>query len=314
MTKNIRIVAPSGSIANKSLSDKEQVKEIFHRFNTTVSYGAHTDETDAFYSSKIASRLSDIHEAFKDNTVQFIQAASGGSNSNQLLDYIDYNLIKKNPKPFLGQSDTTALLNAIYAQTGVITYHGPHFTTLLKNLDSEYTQSWLEAFLNQSDCWLDVKPSPFYGDKKNHTTKNEGYQIINQGSAKGKIIGGNLPTLTLLQGTRYWPDLTDKILFIEYDGMVGEFVPEEFDRDLMSLLQQKNSDKIKALVLGRFTSNSNMDFNKLKSILSTKPILNNIPVIAGVDFGHTNPLIIFPIGGDCMLDVTDSVSLKIKLF
>lgn len=312
--KNIRIISPSGSIATKSDEDKIKASSLWAELGAQVSFGKHTDEIDAFYSSKIESRVSDIHSAFKDDTVQVIQAASGGSNSNQLLKYLDYELIKMNPKPLLGQSDTTALLNAIYAKTGVVTYHGPHFTTLLKNLGSKYTHFWLKEFLNQSNDFIPIKPCLTFGDKGTHNIQNDGFWTIHKGSATGIIVGGNLPTLTLLQGTEYMPDLTDKILFIEYDGMVGEFVPEEFDRDLQSLLQQKNADKIKALVLGRFTTNSNMDFEKLKKILSTKQELKNIPVIANVDFGHTNPLIVFPIGGQCQLDVQETISLKIKLF
>ena len=312
--KNIRIIAPSGSIASRLSDAKLKVENVYHNLGMQVSYGQHINEVDEFFSSSIASRVLDIHDAFQDSSVNFIQAATGGSNSNQLLTYLDYALISHNPKPILGQSDTTALLNAIYAKTGVITYHGPHFNTLLKNLNSNYTISWLKYFLNKTTDWIDVEPSPSFGEKQIHDTPNNGYWVINEGMADGLIVGGNLPTLSLLQGTPYMPDLKDKILFIEYDGMVGEFVPEEFDRDLQSLLQQSNANKIKGLVLGRFTSNANMTHEKLQKILETKRELKNIPVIANVDFGHTNPTIIFPIGGNCQLKVGKDIILKIKLF
>ena len=312
--KNIRIIAPSGSIASRLADLKSKVENIYHSFGIQVSYAQHINEVDEFFSSSITSRISDIYDAFQDPSVNFIQAATGGSNSNQLLTYLDYSLISHNPKPIIGQSDTTALLNAIYAKTGVITYHGPHFNTLLKNLNSNYTLSWLKYFLNKATDWITVEPSPSFGEKQIHDTPNDGYWVIHKGMAEGIIIGGNLPTLSLPQGTPYMPDLKDKILFIEYDGMVGEFVPEEFDRDLQALLQQPNTDKIKALVLGRFTPNANMTREKLEKILDTKRELKGIPVVANVDFGHTNPTIIFPIGGNCQLKADNDTVLKIKLF
>lgn len=121
--------------------------------------------------------------------------------------------------------------------------------------------------------------------------------IINEGEAEGTIVGGNLCTFNLLQGTEYMPDLTDRILFIEDDGMADKMFYVEFDRNLQSLIHQKNFDKVRGIVIGRAEKNCEMTKEKWIKLIKGKAELNNIPVIAGADFGHTTPLITFPIGG-----------------
>lgn len=84
-------------------------------------------------------RIKDLHEAFLDNNVKMILTAIGGYNSNQLLRYIDYDIIKNNPQIICGFSDITALLNAIYTKSGLVTYSGPHFSNFGMNKGLEYT-------------------------------------------------------------------------------------------------------------------------------------------------------------------------------
>jgi len=118
--------------------------------------------------------------------------------------------------------------------------------------------------------------------------------VINDGNVSGTIVGANLCTLNLLQGTDFMPRLQDTILFIEDDY---ESVSHTFDRDLQSLIHQPGFDKVKGIVIGRFQNKSNMTDDLLIKIIKTKQELNNLPVIANADFGHTTPMITFPIGG-----------------
>ncbi|MDR0571511.1 MAG: LD-carboxypeptidase [Rickettsiales bacterium] len=311
----VKVIAPSGSIAKLDKSDLVLAEEFYKKFDVEVLYSEHIGEIDEFYSSSIASRIEDLHGAFAEKNIGFIQIAAGGSNINQLLPKIDFDLIKNNIKPIVGHSDATALLNAIYAQTNYMSYHGLHYKNLTNEVDLLFIEQWLKRFLDGTNEWVNVLPSDFWWEKNLPRQKNEGFWALQDGEARGIIVGGNLPTLSLLQGTKYMPNLENKILFLEYDGLVGEFVPEEFDRDLESLLQQQGTDKIQAIVFGRFTSNSTMDREKLIRILHSKSIAKNIPMVANVDFGHTKPMIIFPIGGECSLSVYEqNIDLKIKLF
>ncbi len=117
--------------------------------------------------------------------------------------------------------------------------------------------------------------------------------------SKGKdtyyIPGGNLCTLNLLQGTEYMPNLENSILFIEDDGLVGNFFNMEFDRNLQSLLHSAKNKKIRAIIVGRAESNCDMNDEKWKRILKTKQELNDVPIVINANFGHTTPIFTFPI-------------------
>ncbi len=133
---HIRVIAPSFSMEILSQDTIQYALDRFQQMGFTVSFGKHAFEMNQFRSSSIQSRLEDLHEAFADPSVHGIVAAIGGMNANQLLDYIDWDIIKKNPKVFCGYSDITILLNAITVKTGLITYYGPAFSTFgQKKLD-----------------------------------------------------------------------------------------------------------------------------------------------------------------------------------
>lgn len=311
----VRVVAPAQSLSMPLIS--EEIKRIaikrFESLGLKVSFGKHVNEIDEFNSSSIQSRIEDLYEAFKDNSIKLIISAIGGFNSNQLLRYLDYKLIKSNPKIFCGFSDITALANAIYAKTGLITYIGPHFVSFGEKRGFEYTLEYFKKCFFSEDPF-EIKNSEKWSDDKwmiNQENRkfyqNEGYWLINEGEAVGKIIGGNLSTLNLLQGTEFMPSLEGAILFLEDDELSS---PPIFDRDLQSLIHQPEFKKVKGLVIGRFQLKSKMTKELLEKIIKTKKELNKIPVIANVDFGHTTPLITFPIGGKAKIIATKK---KIKI-
>jgi len=266
----------------------------------TLSFGKHVEETDDFSSSSIEARVDDIHNAFLDKNVKAILTVIGGFNSNQLLESIDWNLIRENPKILCGYSDITILNNSIFAKTGLVSYYGPHYSTFGQKLHLEYTIDYFKKCLvdnnsitiEPSESWTD---DAWYIDQDNRKLiNNAGYNTINSGTAEGTIIGGNLCTLNLLQGTEYMPSLIDALLFIEDDY---ESDASTFDRDLQSLIHQRDFEYVKGIVIGRFQKESEMTDDLLEKIVKTKKELVNIPIISNVDFGHTDPKITFPIGG-----------------
>lgn len=300
----LRIISPSRSLSLISAQQRKIAKEQLEGLGFRISISANSFETDDFVSSSIESRIEDLHEAFLDPNVKGILTTIGGFNSNQLLRYIDYSIIAANPKRLCGYSDITALSSAIYAQTGLVTYSGPHFSSFAMLKGNEYT---IEHFrkLMMNDTEIMVKPSKhwsddqWYLDQENRVfIKNEGPFIINEGEANGTIIGGNLCTLNLLQGTEYMPSLKNTIVFLEDDY---ESSPVTFDRDLQSLIHQPGFQDVKGLVIGRFQKASKMTKELLTKIINSKEELSDIPVIADVDFGHTSPMITFPVGGQVSL-------------
>lgn len=299
----IRVIAPVRSLSKLAESTVESSLNALRVEGYKVTFSEHAKEKDMFMSSSIDSRIKDLHEAFRDKNVKAILTVIGGFNSNQLLKYIDYDLIKKNPKIICGFSDVTALNNAIYAKTGVVTYSGTHFSSWAMEKGFEHSKEYFRKCLTQHKPF-EVKPSEKWSDdewwdksKKRNFIKNEGYDIIHEGEAEGKIIGGNLCTFILLHGTEYMPNLKNSILFIEDDEMDGSYSPVMVDRHLQSIIHQPGFSGVKGIVIGRFQKKSEMTLDKLRYIISTKKELDNIPIIANADFGHTSPMITFPIGG-----------------
>lgn len=296
----IRVVAPSTSLHFISSAVREVALNNFTAMGLRVTYGEKSADSDEFHSSPITSRVADIHAAFADPAVKGILTAIGGYNSNQLLRYLDYDLIRANPKILCGFSDITALATAIYTRTGLITYSGPHFSTFGMEKGLEYTVEYFCRCLMHAKPF-EVQPSgawsddSWYRDQQNRVfIANDGYGIINAGQAEGKLLGGNLCTLNLLQGTEYMPSLDDSILLLEDDY---ESTPYYFDRDLQSLIHLPGFAAVRGLIIGRFQRGSEMTPEKLVQIIHSKQELARMPVIANADFGHTTPQFTFPIGG-----------------
>ena len=311
----IRVVAPSCSISIISSMNREIANKRFEELGFKVSFGKHVEEIDEFNSSSIKSRVADLHKAFLDKNVKAVFTVIGGFNCNQLLKYINWDIIKNNRKIFIGFSDTTALQNAIYAKTGLVTYSGPAWSTFGQKYHLDYTLEYFKKCL-MLDEEFEVKPSKNWTDdewymnqEKRVPIKNDGWLIINRGTARGTILGANLCTLNLLQGTEYIPNLNNSILFLEDDDTSKDV---DFDRNLQSLIHLPSFNGVKGIIIGRFQKASVITNEKLIKIIKSKSELKNIPVIANVDFGHTSPIITFPIGGDVIIDTKKKCIIFIK--
>lgn len=311
----IRVIAPSSSLGIISEDTKKIANERFKSLGLRLSFGDHVEELDEFNSSSIKSRINDLHKAFSDRKVKAIICVIGGFNSNQLLRYIDWSIISKNPKILCGYSDISILNNAILTKTGLVSYSGPCYSTFGQKLYLGYTLEYFKKCL-MSNKLFEIKPSEYWTDDQWYRNqddrkpiKNDGWLIINEGKTKGEILGGNLCTFNLLQGTEYFPRLKNSIIFLEDDE---DSNPRRFDRDLQSLIHLPDFKYVKGLVIGKFQKASAVTEDILIEIIKTKKELNNITVIANVDFGHTSPIITFPIGGICELTAIDK-KLSIKI-
>ena len=301
----IRVVAPAQSIKLPFITKEFVDNGIrnLEQMGLKVSFGKHIEESDSFDSTSIANRIEDLHDAFADKNVKAVMTVIGGFNSNQLLEYIDYELIKRNPKILVGYSDITALQNAIFRKTGMITYSGPHFFSFGYPHDLNYTRDYFIKCLFESKPF-GLKPSNSSTEwsskeRKTLSHENKGIWAMRKGKARGRIIGANLCTFNLLQGTEFMPSIKNSILFIEDDDGSNDVL---FDRDLQSLLHQPHAKEIRGIVIGRMQSDTAITKEVLEQIISTKNI-GNIPILANVDFGHTYPMITFPIGGTASLNV-----------
>jgi muramoyltetrapeptide carboxypeptidase LdcA involved in peptidoglycan recycling len=311
----IRIIAPSRSISLLNKETCDIADQRLSQLGLEVSFGKHVEENDKFNSSSIKSRIEDLNEAFADKSINGILTVIGGFNSNQLLNYLDFDLIRKNPKILCGYSDITALSNTIYSKTGLISYSGPHYSSFGQKLHFDYTLEYFKRCLFEStpfdliasQQWSD---DPWYkNQEERNLIDNEGYWIINNGKASGSILGANLCTFNLLQGTDFMPNLADSILFLEDDELT---FPAEFDRNLQSVIHLPGFNKVRGIVIGRFQKVSEISKNALEEIIKTKEKLNHLPVIANVDFGHTDPKVTFPIGGVATIEANDKAKITIS--
>lgn len=316
----VRIIAPSRSMALIGEDCKKIATERLEKLGLKVTFGKYVDETDEDYMcTSVEHRVEDLNQAFKDINVKAILTVIGGFNSNQLLNYIDYEAIKQNPKILCGFSDITALSNSIYTKTGLVTYSGPHYSSFGMVKGFEYTLEYFKKMFFQeqefeitsSKEWSD---DAWFIDQENREfIKNNGMFVINEGIAEGEIVGGNLCTLNLLQGTQYMPNIENKILFLEDDDQAGKVYLMEFDRDFQSLIHMPEFKKVKGIVLGRAQKSVEMNNSKWIKLIKNKPELKNIPVIAGADFGHTTPIFTFPVGGYAKLEAKENkIELLIK--
>jgi muramoyltetrapeptide carboxypeptidase len=232
-------------------------------------------------------RLDCFHELWRDPEISAIMAVRGGYGCLRLIDAIDLELIKKHPKILVGFSDVTVLLNGLYRHTGLITFHGPMLTTLA-GTDKESMEKFLLCLTRQ-------EPPALRPDR---------LKILRRGTARGRLLGGNLTILSHLIGTSYEPSLTDSILFIED---IGE-QPYRIDRMLTQLKLAGRFEGIRGLIVGDFTNcgDTELIWNRILELFGDQiPIWSNFPV------GHGEQNIILPLGIEVEMD-SESGSLLFR--
>jgi len=303
----VRVIAPSDGWRNRRTEAYARAKAHLESLGLVVTYGKHIQSEGRFRTGSVADRLADFHDAYRDPKVRLIIALHGGWSANALLRRIDWELVKANPKPLMGFSDTTVLVNALYAQTGTVNYLGPTFSSLGFRHMFNYTFDNFRSVvvgtasleLRRSREWQRTRGGPL--------AKTRPWKVLQTGSAEGVLIGGNMGTFYLLQGTPYQPKFDQPFLLLaEDDDEPGKYSAREFDRRLESLLQLSGvRENIRGLVIGRFQPSSRVTMPDVAYIVA-KMELRGIPVIADVDFGHTMPLLTLPIGGVAWLEAEKS--------
>lgn len=272
-------------------------------------------------------RADELMSAFADKDIDAIFAATGGFGTTRLLDLLDYDVIRKNPKVFIGYSDITGLHTAINEKTGLITFHGP-------NLDSgsgpdtrlhQFSSHWrMRAILQASyasggDGYV-LKPFGFpMGDGIEFTAADfettcnlDPPVVIHAGRATGKLVGGNLSLITALMGTPYEVQTRGNILFLED---IGE-APYRVDRMLSTLKLAGKLKEVSGVVLGTFTDRDDQDRSlpgqSVNEVLESYFKGLGVPVINGFPAGHHACNATLPIGAQCRIDSESSSLMLIE--
>lgn len=305
--QNLHIISPSKTGAFLKNEIKEKAIDNLLKYFNKISFSKHfADEATNGFSTSVETRIDDLHKAFENVNIDFIMAYSGGFNSNQLLDDINWDIIKQNPKPFCGMSDITVLCNAIFVKTGIVTFLGPVFTQFATFADNKNDFSEKALFDLIRDNKYTLQISKKWSDDRwnSDINKNEGVSIFNKKDFSGTLLGGNLSSFSLLFQTPYMPKAEKIVLLLEEDDHIASMASGNgpdffFERELLQISQTDFFEHIQAILIGRFKKNSFMNKDKIEDFIKNNKKLQNIPIIYGLDFGHTNPLLTFPIGGMC---------------
>lgn len=270
----VAFISPSGWISQKDLSDS---LKWFKKQGLKVILSKNIFKINGYTAGCIKDRVDDIHDAFLNKKVKAIFCTRGGAGSSKILDELNYDLIKKNKKPVFGLSDSTALQNALYTKTGLVSYTGflPIYDFKTHKLNEQTEQSLLNIFQGHEFCY----PAGGY---------------IKKGSAEGILVGGCLSVFTLLCGSVYFPNLKDKILLIED---IGE---KSYRIDLMleQLRMQKGFNQIKGIIFGKFNNclPSDAGDENIDEIIRNFCEDLNVPVLFNFPYGHVREKFILPIG------------------
>ena len=308
----IRVIAPSQSWGKRKYQrGYERAKERLESLGYKVTYGKSVKNVLHFGTATREDRANDFNEAYMDKNVKLVMALSGGWSANEVLPLIDWQVVITNPKPLIGFSDITILLNAIYAKTGVSGFLGPNFSTFGRMPEWQYTFNNFSMAMQGSASQFVKSRSWGESGRKRHKTK--GWQALETGEANATLLGGNLGTFYLLQGTEYQPKFNEPFIFLlEDDDEASSYTAVEVSRRFESLLQLPNfRDNLQGLMVGRFQKGSNVSEKDIASIIASKN-LGSIPIAYNVDFGHTLPMLTLPIGQNVSLRVNSKVGISLS--
>ena len=278
-----------------------------------VQNGVLYGKKDGYRSGAIQERADEFNRLLYDDEVDILMASIGGNNTNSILPYIDYDYLKAHPKVIIGYSDVTALLLAVYAKTGLVTFYGPaaaaSFGEFPPFVDWTF-QRFDEVVRGRFSVPYAYEMPPFWTDEwidwsqqaRGKQPYPNDWVCVRPGVCQGRLIGGNLNTMEGIFGTEYMPEIkTGDILFIE-DSLKDACTIER----TFSLLKLANVyDKIGGILLGKhekFDDNGTgrRPYEVLLEVMGER----NIPILADFDCCHTHPMFTLPLGCEVKMDAT----------
>lgn len=290
----VALVSPAGPVSEEKFANALINME---NLGLIPVYNEVAKSTYGYFSAKDEERLADLHQAFANSEIKGIWCLRGGYGCTRILPFIDYKLIRKNPKVFIGYSDITALHLAFYHKAGLQSFHGPVASS---QVFSDYTLQYVKALFFEGQRDFTVGP---------HIQAEEKYRqeilTLYEGEASGKLTGGNLTLLAAMAGTPFAPSFKNKLVFMEE---VGE-KPYRIDRMLTQLWQATDISKSNGIIFGTFydcqAKTEENSFSLIEVIQSFADLAKK-PAIYGFPVGHVPDMVTLPIGGDATLKANDN--------
>lgn len=285
----IGLVAPSSPVSSDRI---DQCVFLLQNMGYKIKEGANCRKAyHGYLAGTDAERAQDINDMFADDTVKAIFCLRGGNGSGRIMNLLDYDMIRRNPKIFVGYSDITNLLMAFNTRCGFVTYHGPMVSSNMLNNYDLYTKECFEAVLNMEEQYTF------------HNPDEREIKVLVPGKAKGQLIGGNLSLLINMLGTYWAPNYRGKILFIED---IYESVPN-VDRMICQMKALGIFDQIAGLIIGDFSDCKN-EYDE--SFLINEYIQDQfadlkVPVMYNIGVGHCYPTGSLIMGCECEIDTAE---------
>ncbi len=279
----IGVISPSSP---PSTPDRiEKGAEYLERLGYRVKFGKHVRAVRGYLAGTDQQRATDMNEMFADKEVRAIIAVRGGYGTPRLLPLINYQLVKRNPKIFVGYSDLTALQLALYKNTGLVSFSGPMVgVEMFKGIDP----------FTEEHFWKMITSTKKMGGVRNPDSRH--LKAIGKGKATGLLIGGNLSLITSIAGTPYLPSFKNSILFFEE-------IEEEcyrFDRMMNQMALAGIFRDTKGIIVGELTDIKPHDASKphltVDEIIADHLSLLSKPILTGLVYGHVARKLTMPIG------------------
>lgn len=285
----LSIIAPAGAV---DINLIRKAEEYFKNCGYNVKLGANINKHYRYFSGSDNERLEDLHNAFADSETNAIICARGGFGTLKLLNRIDYDLIKNNPKILCGYSDITALSTMILKRSNLITYSGPM-------AQSDFSGASKINKFTEINFWNTLtNSSPV------ELTPRDGGKAYKKGSATGIMFGGNLATITSLCGQDFIPD--NKFIFFAEDVNEPAYKIDKYFTQLFSINEFK--DNITALILGDFTETDNKQW--LDEIITEIASQTSIPIFSGYPISHTEIKATIPFGAEAVIENSGVITIN----
>lgn len=294
----VALVAPSSPASDPQSNDA--AVEVVQSFGLVPKVMTNARKATHYLAGSDAERAADLNAAFADPTVDAVWCLRGGYGSSRILPLLDYESIRRNPKPLIGYSDITALLNSIHRLTGLVTFHGPNAS----ENQTEYTVAEFRRVLWEPKAAGIVAAPPPFVAAEGRTERENRLVRITPGRAAGPLVGGNISVFSTLVGTPFEPELKGRILFLEE---VGED-PYRIDRWLTQFVLTGKLGGCAGVVLGKFSECGPKDPSfagtwTWQEVAADRFGKLGIPVLAGLVFGHVASKSTLPVGIRAELDV-----------
>ncbi len=311
---SIGIYSPSSPITYSCPKRFERAKKYLQDRGFKIIEGNLTGKHDFYRSGSIKERADELNNLIRNPEIKCIMSTIGGMNSNSILPYIDYDEFKRNPKIIIGYSDVTAILLAIYAQTGISTYYGPALVASFGELPPfvDFTYKYFKEIIMDNTktpyvfeiptYWTDERINWETQDKSKEQKANQ-WLTVYGGTVRGRIIGGNLNTIEGIWGSKYMPEIkVGDILYIE-DSLKDSATIE---RSFSMLKVNGVFDKISGIILGKHELFDDLGTGRKPYEILLEVLGNNkLPFLADFDCCHTHPMMTIPIGCQIELDSTN---------